>query len=385
MYHSEIHLEPFEGLPDEALWPAIEDLHQRQRQRAAAFRRCCASINRLEEEYLQDLQNLLGEEKWAVYSKLREQTSLNAQRMFAEGPEPPESLEKLTETQVNAVREAARFLDQMQDDLGAVRKLQDKYAGLMSKASLRHRRGGGQGQVDREPGVPRGKIIHLYSPFAASEYDYEEDPRSWSSTKWSEGDYGMDVTLGNLKHWSLINLYDAGDSSHRTVQQHLGFAAVVEPPSGWTGMRVMAQYVNNHSCATWAHWDECGTSGYRQEFTCEGYLRVHEFLPFEYPLLGKASGLELRGTNQGSTGHLVLGSNGTIARIPPVHAFWEAGETVETAWLNVEGPSHARWLAIHCGLDCRHHVYGNDTSLYSDVLFDLKLQYIKVQFGTEPG
>ena len=381
MYYSENYLEPFEDLPAEAYWRAIEDLHEHRRQRAAAFRRSLVSIQKLREKYLQNLYTLLGQEKQARYLKLIEQRSRNVQRLTSGKPIELKPPEQLTAKQVDTVREMVRFLEQVQNDFKGVRKLQRKYSSLISKAYQRHRRTVSRGQVVTARKLKRRNAIHLYSPFPDWEVDYNIDttkPYEWHDVK-----ARIDQAEGNLKHESFINIYLAGDSSHTYIENRLGFGTLVEAPSGWTEMHVKARYVNNHSCATWAQWDECGFSDYRQEFSCRGYIRVHGFYPFDNPLLKEENGLELRGASQGQTGNWILQSNGTIASVPPIYKFWEPGEVVETDLVLFQGPFHPfRYLIIWSGLDCSHLDDANDYSVYSDLMFDLRLQSIQVQFGS---
>jgi hypothetical protein len=303
--------------------------------------------------------------------------------MYAEKPQPLKPLEKLTERQINTIRDTVWFFDQVQRDLDRVHQLQRKYSASISKSFQYHLRAVERGQVVSKPGAPLGNTIYLCNPFPLREVHHDVDPRNETTTKRYHVREITDITLGDLKHESSIHIYYAGDSTHRYIESRLGFGHVVEAPSGWTRLYVKAKYTNHHSCATWARWDECGTSHYRQEFACRGYLRVQEFWPYSYPLIGEATGLELRGTNQGNTGNLVLEPNGTIASVPPVHNFWSPGEALETDWVQFEGPSQtSRYLVIWSGLDCSHLDYANDYSLYSDLLFDLNLQWIMVQFSS---
>ena len=380
MHYSENYLKPVEDLPDEAHWRAIEYLHEFRRRRAAAFRRSFVSIRRLREKYRQDLYTLLGEEKQARYLKLIKQRSRNVQPLITGKSQALKAPERLTTKQINMIREAVQFQEQVQNDLKRVRKLQRKYAALITKAYQGHRRTVAGGEVVSARKLKRRSAIYLYAPYPDREVDYNIDttkPYDWHDVK-----ARTDQAEGNLKHVSNINIYDASDSSHTYIENRLGFGALVEAPSGWTEMYVKARYVNNHSCATWAHWDECGFSDYRQQFSCRGYIRVHGFYPFEHPLLREENGLELRGENQGKTGNLVLQPNGTIAVVPPVHVFWEPDEVVETHPVLFQGPFPPfRYLIIWSGLDCSHLVDANDYSTLSDLLFDLRLQSIQVQFG----
>lgn len=382
MFHSEVHLEPIDGLEDEAYWHAIQGLQQFHAQRSVAFQKKTQLIRDLRQNYLQELEMLLGQAKWTAYQRLRENRSRYAQQRFLQDNRETGLAEGSVQNQADAEHDKAQFIQLVQNDLGAIQELQSRYLASLSETYRRDRLTMPESSFASEPYLPRCGQVRLHPPFVERESQTHTDPQSQTNFKNYDVQSRTDITTGELRHFSLVNLYDAGNSSHILVENRLGFAAIIEPPSGWTKMAVKAQFQNNHSCATWAQWDECGKSSYRQEFTCQGYFRVHEFHPLDHPVVGEALGLELAGTNQGNTGSLILQSqNGTIGTDHPFKSFWLPEERVETGWVQFDGPFRTRYLAIFSGVDICHLDEANDTSMYSELLLNLQLQSIAVEFA----
>jgi hypothetical protein len=383
MYHSEVHMEPIEGLEDEAYWYAFNSLQQYHVQRAAAFQKNMTLIKELRENYLQEFQMLLGQEKWAAYQLLREIRNSSAQQRFLNDIRETAPTTGPGENQDESVHDKVQFHQLIQKELGAIQDLQNQYLASLSDAHRRDRLTMPESSSATEPYLNHSNQVRwLCPPFPGSESQTHSDPQYHTNLKNFDVKSRLNLQTGDLQHFSLINLYDAGNSSHIHVENRLGFAAIIEPPSGWTKMYVMAEYQNSHSCATWAQWDECGISSYRQEFTCQGYLRVHEFRPWDHPLIGEALGLELRGTNQGHIGSLILKSNnGTIGSDRPFKNFWLPEERLQTKWIQFDGPFKTKYLAIFSGVDICHLDDANDTSMYSEFLLNLRLRNIAVKFA----
>ena len=383
MHYSETHFEPLVGFPAEARWRLIEALHDHRRRRAKSLRRRAVSIERLQENYLHDLRDLLGEDKFGAYQKFRKKRRREMQKRRTSRASATTTL---TASQVKRIRKAVRFIRDADIDREKLRKLGRKY---LRKAARINRVS--QGREIETSGKKksvkksRRRTTWLQPPFLEREVEY--DINTTEAHELSNVTANISIAEGTLRHESHIEMYFPDGWFNKTcIDNRLGFAAIIEAPPGWTSMNVKAQFTNNHSCSMWAQWDECGLSDYRQDFTCQAYLRLHGFWPFENPLLREENGLELVGTSHGGTGELVLQSpgfgEGTIEAIPPVHSFWAPGETLETAWTRFDGPSTFTYLTIWAGIDCSHRAFADDYSLFSELLVNLRLKSIQVEFNT---
>lgn len=381
MFTSELYLEPIEGLEEDDYWQTVEDLQRQQLQRTKALRTSLKAIGVLRAQYRSELQELLGDERWKRYLASRAEHSQLTQRRFDENAQPVEDDDKSDLSEVDIILEAKEFDELPQDVREAARKLQSRYFELFSETYRGERLSMPTGYHTLDPHVSRCGQKRFSPPFFTQEIKTHVDPPFLPVTKQRKINATTNIITGELKHDSQIHLYDAGNSSRVYIETRIGFAAPVEPPAGWTKMFVQARFKNIASCAACAQWDEWGISSHRQEFSCEGYIRIHEFRPMPFPLIEEAVGLEMRGASDGKTGRLVLKSNGTIDMYPPFRSFWQPDDQIETNWVEFEGPFKTRLLAIFCGVDICHRDDANDYSLFSDLLFKLQLKSIVVEFA----
>lgn len=378
MYSVEIHQESFPGLKDADYWHAIEGVQQQQLQRTKALRKNLKTIDDLRSQYLSELQSLMGEERWVEYLALREELSLSLQGRLAAESEIMEGKRGSAGGQGRLISDRKQVDELFKEDREAVRELQLRYSELYDQAYRKDRLAMPSDYLIAEPYVARGGQQRLRAPFLWREAYTYVDPPVPSDTKQRVIRTKADHKTGNIRHDSEIHLYDAGNSSHIYIETRIGCAAVFEPHPSVSKIFVKAKYTNMVSCAAWAEWEEWGISSNRQEFTCEAYVRVHQFR-LDFPLVGEAVGLEMRDVNQGKTGKLILKTNGTVAIHPPYRSFWLPGDQIETNWVEFEGPWETQSLAIVCGVDICHRADANDYSLFSDLLFNLQLQSIVIE------
>jgi hypothetical protein len=176
-----------------------------------------------------------------------------------------------------------------------------------------------------------------------------------------------------MKHESIIEISDAGDSEEACVESLTEVGKLCKVPSGYNALKLMAffEVIQSHHHGTAR--DECGWSGWLVLQSVLVHMKIKRIWPM--------GGTDTKITRIERYDYYPR-VNQTFATFEQWnYSDWDPGETVNTNLVDFPGPYNpGDYLAIWFGLEIGNAVLVNDYYLYTSLRQEHRVDGVSVYF-----